>query len=122
MPVREAPYSAKIIRAFIEGLVPEGHGVREGLGRECGTAFVHHLAVGGGNVEHLPHQVAVGALTDLDRTIGAPLRRHHPRRTRRPGLRTSSPHPLVKPARNPPRKPTSPHQLRWACPRPHLYW
>lgn len=34
MPVREAPYSAKTTRAFIEGLVPEGHGVREALGRE----------------------------------------------------------------------------------------
>ena len=38
MPVRESPYPSKITKAFIEGLIPEGLGAREALGREFGVS------------------------------------------------------------------------------------
>lgn len=61
MPVREAPYSAKVTRAFIEGLVPEGYGVREALGREFGVSPRNPFAL----LEHIGADCA-GAVQFFD--------------------------------------------------------
>lgn len=49
MPVRESPYPSKITKAFIEGLIPEGLGAREALGREFGVSPQNPFAL----LEHI---------------------------------------------------------------------